>query len=390
MENKELKLISIPMIVALLLTALAGCGAPKESPATEPTPAPVTEPTSAAEPMPETVTITDATGREITLDLPVERVAYLHPTVGQALRIVDAWDKVIAIDNYTTDAVLFPDIANMPVITYSDSGTIDYEMIIELQPDVLLVLPSPGTIDIEDAIATLEPEITVISVFDTYAPDVWKNGIALLGTIMQQEAEAQEFISFIQDIETNISSQTEDLSRDEKPTVFIKTLGWAPEDFCTYTNEFSFVSKLMDVCGAVNIAADLPSMGGWVQEVDQEWLMFQECEHIFVQVWDAYNPDAVGFQVQNDSVMAGLREEVMGMSAFEDSKAVEDGNVYMIDTNFLTSLDFVVMLEYMAKMVHPELFADLDPEATFQEYLERFIRVDVDLDDGGIFFYSES
>ncbi|HOI70084.1 MAG TPA: hypothetical protein PLN41_10090 [Methanothrix sp.] len=41
----------------------------------------------------------------------------------------------------------------------------------------------------------------------------------------------------------------------------------------------------------------------------------------------------------------------------------------------------------MAKLFHPELFEDLDPEAFHQEYLTRFQGLDYDLDKHGIFVY---
>jgi iron complex transport system substrate-binding protein len=40
-----------------------------------------------------------------------------------------------------------------------------------------------------------------------------------------------------------------------------------------------------------------------------------------------------------------------------------------------------------AKLLHPELFEDLDPEAVHKEYLNRFQRIDYDLDDHGVFVY---
>jgi iron complex transport system substrate-binding protein len=43
----------------------------------------------------------------------------------------------------------------------------------------------------------------------------------------------------------------------------------------------------------------------------------------------------------------------------------------------------------MAKWFHPELFSDLDPKAIHQEYLARFLRLDYDLDEQGVFVYPE-
>jgi iron complex transport system substrate-binding protein len=38
-------------------------------------------------------------------------------------------------------------------------------------------------------------------------------------------------------------------------------------------------------------------------------------------------------------------------------------------------------------LFHPDLFEDLNPEAVHQEYLDRFQRIDYDLNEHGIFLY---
>jgi iron complex transport system substrate-binding protein len=382
----------------LVAAVVAGCGEPEKTteetttattavPTSEGT-TPVTATTPVTEAVPESVTITDASGREMTMDLPLKRVCYIHPTIAEGLRIIDAWDRVAAVDEYTVDTVLFPNIGEMPVINYGTAG-LDYEAVIELQPDALLVRAGAIDIDVEQAISALEPEIPVIAVFDTSDPDTWEEGAILLGTIMQKEAEAQEFIGFIQQIEDNLRTRTAGLSDEEKPTVFIKTSGYTLDEYNTLTDEFGMVGRMIEVTGAVNVAADLPSMAGYVQAVDVEWVMEQDYDYIIVQVWDALNPGSVGFAVQDTSVIAGIREEHLNLDAFAGSQAVENGNVYLMDLFFQSTPRHYIVMEYVAKVFHPELFTDLDPRATLQEYLDRFIRIDFDLDESGVFFYPE-
>jgi iron complex transport system substrate-binding protein len=337
----------------------------------------------------KTITVTDSRGREVTLNLPVNRVVYLHPTLAEGLKIIDAWDKVIAVDNYTTNNVFFPNLGSLPVIAMTESGTIDYEAIITLQPDVVLVLAAPGHYDVDAMIAALEPEIPVVAVFDIYAADAWPSGIELLGKIMQKEEEAQEFIEFCRNIEANIGSKTLSLSDEEKPGIFIKVPGYTSDQFSSYTNEFAFIANLMAVTGAVNVAADLPSTGGWVENVDMEWLITQPYEFIMATLWDSLNPGVLGYNVQNTIAAQKYHTEMMQLPAFSASQAVADGNLYITDTTLTTTPRYFILMEYMAKMLHPDLFADLDPKATHQEYLSRFMRVDFSLEESGVFFYPE-
>jgi len=56
-------------------------------------------------------------------------------------------------------------------------------------------------------------------------------------------------------------------------------------------------------------------------------------------------------------------------------KAVETGQVHAIWRQFYNSPCQFVAIQQIAKWLHPELFADLDPEATFPELHERFLPV---------------
>jgi len=44
---------------------------------------------------------------------------------------------------------------------------------------------------------------------------------------------------------------------------------------------------------------------------------------------------------------------------------------------------------YMAKWFHPDLFSDLDAKAIHQEYMNRFMGPEYDLNEHGIFVFPE-
>jgi iron complex transport system substrate-binding protein len=67
--------------------------------------------------------------------------------------------------------------------------------------------------------------------------------------------------------------------------------------------------------------------------------------------------------------------------------AVKDGKVYCFSTDISTGLSYWIGILYMAKILHPDIFSDLDPVAIHQEYLTRFQKLDFDLDQHGVFFY---
>jgi len=163
----------------------------------------------------------------------------------------------------------------------------------------------------------------------------------------------------------------------------------SPEQFCTFTNEMGFVKCMFDVAGGINIAADLPAPGGWVQNVDPEWLLEQNPGVIIASVYNLFHPDVFGYEVDDPSIAEALRNEIMNMDIFSHSDAVANGEVCLYESLFTVSPRLVVFMAYWAKWLHSDLFKDLDPKAIYQEYLTRFMRIDYDLNEHGVFVYPE-
>ncbi|MRX52141.1 hypothetical protein GI374_17360 [Paracoccus sp. S-4012] len=56
--------------------------------------------------------------------------------------------------------------------------------------------------------------------------------------------------------------------------------------------------------------------------------------------------------------------------------AVRNGDFHSIYHQFYTSPYHFVAMQAFANWIHPDLFADLDPEATMRELHERFLPTD--------------
>ncbi len=325
------------------------------------------------------LTFVDSADRIVTVNKPVENIVVHHPATAEGVSILGAWDRVVGRGCYTTDEILFPGISDLPV-TSEAPYIVYYETVFELDPDIFLTpkLPSPG---LEDVVATLEPEITVVAL-DFYEPHRMVENIRKLRYVLNTEEDGEEFIAFYEGVINDITEETAGLSEDEKPKVFLKIGGWTPEALSTFTDTYQ-----KEIAGGINIAADLP--GPVVPEVDKEWLIEQNPDIVTAMIWEVYNPGALGYEVDDDSVAEAAREEIMAMDVFAGGKAVEDGKVYLYEDELMVTPRFVVGIAYMAKWFHPTLFSDLDPKAIHQQYLTDFMRIDYDLSEHGVFAYPE-
>ncbi|MCK4733317.1 MAG: ABC transporter substrate-binding protein, partial [Methanophagales archaeon] len=330
------------------------------------------------------LTLVDAADRIVTVNKPVEKIVCAHVPNAEAVSLLGAWDRVVGIDAYTTDEIIFPGVSKLSV-TSGMGYDIYYEEVFELDPDIFLtpLIPIPG---FEDVVATLEPEIPVVALnFDD--PETLVENLRKLRYVLNTEEKGEEFIAFYEDVVNDIAEKTAGLPEEDKPTVFLKFPGYTPEAITTFTDQMPGIKYQMDIAGGINIAADLP--GVWVQEVDTEWLIEQNPDIVVASVCSANHPGAFGYDVDDDSVAETTRDEIMAMDIFAGGKAVEEGKVYIYENDLTFTPTFVVSMAYLAKWFHPELFGDLDPKAIHQEYLTDFLGIDYDLEEHGVFVYPE-
>ncbi len=97
----------------------------------------------------------------------------------------------------------------------------------------------------------------------------------------------------------------------------------------------------------------------------------------------------IGLEATDSTEIKAFRDSIRNRPELAVVKAVGDERVYVYFHRLPDGLRFIVTTAYMAKWFHPELFSDLDPKAIHQEYLARFLRLDYDLDEQGVFVYPE-
>lgn len=335
------------------------------------------------------ITFTDALGREISLDRPAERVGFQFYGVGEALKIIDAWDLVVARDGYISDEQFFPGYKSIPAIN-PESGEMElnYEKIIEISPDVMIIQNEFWYADaVKDAINSLEPEITVV-VLDFVDPFTMTENFEKLGVLTGNKEKAKEFSDYYNSIISPIRDELSNMAESEKPQVFMKAAGYSRDQLCTYGSEMKGWNNLLNIAGGRNAASDLSFAFG---DVDPEWLINTDYDVLIDEIWDVYYPESFDYAATNPAharvVAEGLRDQIMQNEIFSGSTAVKNKRVYLADHALFGTVRQVVLIPYLAKWIHPELFGHLDPETIHQEYLNRFIRAGYNLKEVGIFTY---
>ena len=325
-----------------------------------------------------------------TVPKPVERIVVLYMVSPELLRILNAGDKIVGVSSYIKKSytAMFPEISKLPSVGgFVPDLNIDYEAILNLNPDVLLPFGA-STAQMREKL----PGVAVVYLGDYYpniinpekSPAV--DGVRQLGYILDKEEEAEEYANWLIGWANEIKSRTEGLSEDERPLVMCgrPKLG---TNIVTVTPMIDTTSQMCLLAGGKNILENLPELflqrGVYTLTVDTEWVIEQNPEFIVIMV----NPPALSCGADDPSEAAAVREDVLNNPVFANVNAIKTGNVYIYSGDFRNDLSCgITGAAYMAKVFYPDLFEDLDPEAVHQEYLE-FQHFDYDLDEHGIFFY---
>jgi iron complex transport system substrate-binding protein len=136
--------------------------------------------------------------------------------------------------------------------------------------------------------------------------------------------------------------------------------------------------KFVEMAGGRNIAKDI--IPGTFGTVNPEQIIASDPDHVIVTggYWEAYVPGGkwVGVGPGRDAAEALRKLEALTTRvAMSGIKAVETNQVHAIWHQFYNSPYEFVAIQQLAKWLHPDLFADLDPAATFTELHERFLPV---------------
>ena len=341
------------------------------------------------------ITVVDGNGDPVTVHKPVERVIVEYLDNAELIRILNAKDKVVGVDFIIAKTkIQFPELSKLPCLGAMSNP--DYEAVLSLNPDLLLTF-SKSTSEKKEKL----PGVAVVFL-GLYYPDLsnsygsrFTDGVRKLGYILDAEEEAEEYINWRIGLVDSIKSQTEGLSEDEKPRVFIWSKPSLPLKKTFKTCPMAdTLTQMCILAGGKSIAEDLPEFVQPVYRitVDPEWVIVQNPDFILVHtVRYTYGggtmDTASGYDADDPAGVKEMRDAIMSCPELANVKAVKTGNVYIMSGNFRNdAAGGVTGAAYMAKLFHPDLFEDLDPEAIHQEFLE-LQRFDYDLDEHGVFVY---
>ena len=350
MKHKGLGVILLSAFVILdALLLEPGCARKASSPAPE-----------------ELITVTDLAGRRVELRQNPQRVVVLYSQIPIAMRCLNiSLDRIIGTDAFTIRQYsrLLPELEEKEIVGRHFLD-LDYEKIIDLEPE--LVLTVPGALKRTGIAEKLEPAGIKVVALD-FKIKSFRKTLELLGKIFEREEEAKEFADFWFGKLEEVKRRAEELSEEQKVRVYPEG---TQRPYVTASKGHT-LNEIITLAGGVNISAGLK---GRSPEVDPEWVVERDPDVILKYPMGAKYQG--GFGKADVGPFEEMRKEIMERPGFDRIKAVREGRVYILSRDILGGVFENVGVCYVAKILYPDLFKDLDPEAYLEEMVESHLGLD--------------
>lgn len=328
--------------------------------------------------------ITDSAGREVELEMPVERIIVQNGGAARALMALGAAEKVVGVADFIPkNPELYPLLKDKQVVGTWKS--FDYELVGEIAkrgdtitPDIIVLCyyykgMSFSIDSFEKGFAPFE-NITLIAL-DFTNPENITDSLYKLGVILGEEEKARKINEWRQEKIELVKSAVDG---QPKPRVYIESGASKGLGELTAFGPDSGVGTLVKIAGGHNIAGALEEV---FPKVSWEWVVSQNPDAILI--W--YSADSVGWEPapSEDTVQLQRKlNEIIDRPGGGSISAVNSDRIHLCHSMILSGLENVVGLTYIAKLLHPD--ADLDPHEVWEEYTRI---MGLDLPENRIFVY---
>jgi iron complex transport system substrate-binding protein len=340
----------------------------------------------------EKAKVTDITGREVEVSVPVEHVILGE---GRQIYFVAALDtdapfkrvvgwrddfKKADLDGYNAYLEKFPEMERLPTFGGMKDGTFDIEQAVALKPDVIIMNIDAKTATEEAGYIEKLAKVGIPLVYVDFREKPMVNtepSMKLIGKLFGKEARADEFIKFRADELAKVTDVIEKAKDLKRPTVFVERAGGYSDDCCMSFGNENF-GQMVELAGGHNMGSDI--IPGTFGTVNPEQIIASDPDQVIVTGanWELYVPGGAWVGVGPGADKAKSAEKLaklMERPAFTGIKAVKDGNVHAVWHQFYNNPYQFVAVQQIAKWLHPELFKDLNPEETFRTMHDRFLPV---------------
>ena len=281
------------------------------------------------------ITIVDGAKRVMTVNQPVERTIPLINGFTGFLYELGAGDTIVGVRQPNTQ-YYYPQAKDLPNV--GQLSDLDFEVVVELQPDVVFTLTN--WMHAAEPLVKLGIPVIALPMSNIYEliDNVW-----LIGTVVDKHKEAEAIATEMEATFSIIAERTKDIPEGDRPLVYVGTGGrtYGAKSYCT---------ESINLAGGINIYGHLPVFMG---QTDPEYVITKNPDFIFIFVSAKDRQEFI-------ETAKNRINDVKNLRGWSQIDAVRNNRFCVIDNHYLNfGPDHPTSVVAMAKMLHPDLFTDL-------------------------------
>ncbi len=327
-----------------------------------------------------TRTIVDHTGAEVVLPAQINRIVIsglaplpsmycLYTGSSKGLVGMPASSMAAAKHSFLLDG--YPEIVAVDT-DFESSGVINIERLLELEPDV--VFYGSSTTQTRQALENagipavgFSTNLHGYNTVETYASWIELFGQIFSGSDLVESTRATEIIEYGRGVEALIKERVAGIPQEERPRVMVAYY-YDDAGGLRTSGSTHFGQYWIEVAGGVNVASELDGTPTVNMEQVYQW-----------------NPDAIFITNFSPRLPEDFYNNTIAADDWSTVKAVQTGRVHKFPLGmyrwYPPSSDTPLSLMWMAKTLHPDLFADIDLDQMVKDYFQKFYGVDLTAED---------
>lgn len=352
LETKRavLRKIQTAFLIFAVMTTTAICQtgcSPKKGPASE-------------NHAPDTHTVVDCMDRTVQVPDEITSIACLYAYAGHACVFLGCEDKITSVvDGLKRDVFMLRKIENLEQMPSPyQAHAINIEELMAAKPDIIL-LRSENLInegEVEKLDKTGIPYVVID--YSTMAQQV--ESIRVIGKALGCGEKAETYLSYYEKTIDMVKERTSAILQEERKTVYHsvnEVLRADVKDTLSY--------EILETAGVVNVL-----------DLDDSVTMDGDKAYTTVEQIYRWNPDMI---LVNEPEAA---EYFRADSKFEGLRTVQEGNICQLPIGLSRwghpgSIETPLAALYIAKLVYPEYFKDIDIEQETMDFYHNFLEIDL-------------
>ncbi|TKX29225.1 iron ABC transporter substrate-binding protein [Campylobacter sp. MIT 12-5580] len=328
--------------------------------------------------------IEDILDRQVRINLPAKRMVLgFYYTDFLAVGKKEAFDRVVGFvkdawavymsENYEAYKSIIPRLEKLADVGDPQFGTFSIEKLLALKPDLFIIADWQYEL-IKEHLPLLEKQnipVIVLS-YNKESYDQHAKSTEILGLILDQEQRAKQINAFYKTRLDEVQSRIAKAGL-KKPKIYIE-FGNKGASELSFTFGNDMWGALINLAGGDNIARNLV----------QKWAVINNEQII------ASNPDVIIITGRERELHTNKEAMVMGVHIEEsealrrllhfkerigwaDLKAVKNERLFAAYHRASTTMADIASVEFIAKMLYPQLFKDIDPNKTYEDFHTLFM-----------------